>query len=287
MTQHQIHGENDTAPLPVSIIVLAAQRAGVVDPLAVRAGVSHKCLVPICGRPLLAHVLETLTTLENVHDIRVVLEPEGQAEIGTLVEKFAGHGVPIRMVDSHPNIAESVLAGASDGEGPFIVATADNVLLTHEGLNILRQAMRRYDAVLAVTTRERVLAVHEEGQRHFYKLKEARYANCNLYGLSNRRALRATDTFRDGGQFQARPLRFVRALGLVTILLMGLKLITLSSGLARLGRRFGISLTTVVFEDGALAIDVDNERTYAICEWVLGLRLGLDVPKPVIPPDAL
>jgi hypothetical protein len=37
-----------------------------------------------------------------------------------------------------------------------------------------------------------------------------------------------------------------------------------------------------VFEDGALAIDVDNERTYAICEWVLGQRLGMDIPKPEI-----
>ena len=32
---------------PVTVIILAGQRAGVVNPLAARAGVSHKCLVPI------------------------------------------------------------------------------------------------------------------------------------------------------------------------------------------------------------------------------------------------
>ena len=43
-----------------TIIVLAAQRGGRLDPLAAEAGVTHKCLVPIGGRPLLAHVLAAL-----------------------------------------------------------------------------------------------------------------------------------------------------------------------------------------------------------------------------------
>lgn len=100
--------------------------------------------------------------------------------------------------------------------------------------------MRRADGVIGVTTKERVHAVHERGQRGFYEFKDAGYANCNLYGLSN------------------------------------------NKGLARAGKRFGARLEPVVFEDGALAIDVDNERTYAICEWVLGQRLGMDIPKPEI-----
>ena len=44
---------------PVTIILLAGQRAGVVNPLAARAGVSHKCLAPIRGRPLIARVLDS------------------------------------------------------------------------------------------------------------------------------------------------------------------------------------------------------------------------------------
>ena len=50
---------------PVTIIVLAGQRAGVVNSLAARAGVSHKCLAPIRGRPLIAHVLDTVTRLDT------------------------------------------------------------------------------------------------------------------------------------------------------------------------------------------------------------------------------
>jgi hypothetical protein len=37
---------------PFTAIILAAQRAGQLDPLAAEAGVSHKCLVPIVGAGL-------------------------------------------------------------------------------------------------------------------------------------------------------------------------------------------------------------------------------------------
>ncbi len=274
------------APPPVTIIVLAAQRTGVVNPLAKRAGVSHKCLVPICERPLVSHVLETLTTLPAVREIRVVLEPDGQAEVDEVLAPFRERGVPITLVDSDPNIVESVLAATKGEEGPFVITTADNVLLTHNGVAQVREAMQDNDAVLAVSTREYVLAVHEQAQRGFYQLKDAGYANCNLYGLANAKGLKAADIFREGGQFQANPGRMVRAFGLFNIIMMRFGLVTLASGLKRVGKRFDAKLAPVVFEDGALAIDVDNERTYSICEWVLGQRLGMDIPKPEISPDA-
>lgn len=78
----------------------------------------------------------------------------------------------------------------------------------------------------------------------------------------------------------------VRAFGLFNILLMRFGLVTLPQGLKRVGKRFDAKLVPVIFEDGALAIDVDNERTYAISEWVLGQRLGMDIPRPEIAPDA-
>ncbi|WP_338245152.1 NTP transferase domain-containing protein [Aurantiacibacter hainanensis] len=269
-------------PLPVTVIVLAAQRTGVVNPLAARAGVSHKCLAPICGRPLIAHVMEALTTLPAIREIRVVLEKDGQAEVDAVLEPFRERGTPITIHDSDPNIVESVLAATRGEDGPFVVTTGDNVLLTHDGFEQLRSAMRDADGVIGVTTKERVHAVHERGQRGFYEFKEAGYANCNLYGLSNRKGLKAAEIFREGGQFQANRGRMVRAFGLLNILMMRFGLTTFADGLTRVGKRFDAKLKPVVFEDGALAIDVDNERTYAICEWVLGQRLGMDIPKPEI-----
>lgn len=270
----------------VTVIVLAAQRTGVVNPLAQRAGVSHKCLAPICGKPLISHVFEALTTLDDIAEIRVVLEPDGQQEVDAVLDTFRDRGIPISLVNSDANIVESVLAATKGEEGPFIVTTADNVLLTHDGFNQVRKAMETADGIIGVTTRERVWAIHRQGQRGFYDFKEAGYANCNLYGLSNRKGLAATEIFREGGQFQSNPKRMVTAFGFFNLLMMKYRLITLEQGLRRVGKRFGAVVKPVVFEDGALAIDVDNERTYSICEWVLGGRLGMDIPKPEIAPDA-
>jgi len=268
--------------LPVTVIVLAAQRTGVVNPLAARAGVSHKCLVPICGRSLIEHVMETLTTLPAIAAIRVVLEPEGQEEVGHVLEPFRARGIPIELIDSDANIVESVLAAAGDEAGPFVITTADNVLLTHDGFNQLREAMRDADGVIGVTTRERVWAAHRQGQRNFYEFRDAGYANCNIYGLTNRKGFSAAEVFREGGQFQANKGRMIRAFGLLNILMMRFGMVTLPQGLERVGKRFGTKLAPVIFDDGALAIDVDNERTYSICEWLLSDRLGMDIPKPDI-----
>ncbi|MBC7160387.1 MAG: NTP transferase domain-containing protein [Porphyrobacter sp.] len=257
---------------PVTVIVLAGQRAGVTNPLAVRAGVSHKCLAPIRGKPLLAHVLDTLTTLPSVAEIRVSLEPEAHGEVQALLAPYLARGVPIRLVASDTNIVESVLAAAGTDPGPFIITTADNVLLTRAGVEALRLAMEEADAVIALTRKECVHAAHPEGQRNFYELRDGGYANCNLYGITNRKAFAAAEAFREGGQFQKNPRRLARAVGLVNIVLMRFRLIGMEAAMRRLSRRFGVTIRAVSFADGALAIDVDNERTYRICEELLAAR---------------
>ncbi|MBH5322754.1 NTP transferase domain-containing protein [Aurantiacibacter sediminis] len=270
---------------PVTVIVLAAQRTGVTNPLAARAGVSHKALVPICGRPLIEHVMEVLTSSAGVSDIRVVLEPEGQQIVDPALETFRPRGIPITLHNSDANIVESVLGAIQGEDRPFIVTTADNVLLTKQGLDQARTTLLQSDGIITLTTRERVWAVHPQGQRGFYDFKDAGYASCNLFGLNGQKSLRAAEVFREGGQFMSNKGRMIRAFGLFNIILMGLKLISLPRGLQRISKRFGLDIRPVIYEDGSLAIDVDNERTFIIAEWILGQRLGMDIPKPEIPAD--
>src|ERR1044072_9036253 len=60
---------------PKSLCTPPPPQAGRVNPLAAGAGVSHKCLVPIGGRPLLAHVLAALAEVDGVEAIRISVEP--------------------------------------------------------------------------------------------------------------------------------------------------------------------------------------------------------------------
>ena len=73
-----------------TVLVLAAQRAGVVNPLAERAGVSHKCIVPICGKPLIVHVMDALARLSPAPIVRISVEPEIHAELAALLKAKSG-----------------------------------------------------------------------------------------------------------------------------------------------------------------------------------------------------
>jgi GTP:adenosylcobinamide-phosphate guanylyltransferase len=261
---------------PVTIIVLAAQRAGVVNPLAARAGVSHKCLVPIAGRPLIDHVLDTVTGFEGARAVRISLEPEAHGEVAKIAAAYADRGVPVEFVASERNIVDSVHAALDDGPGPFLITTADNVLLTHAGIGQVRDRVRLFDAVLAFARKANVLAAHPDGQRGFYRFRDDEYANCNIYAVADRKAFEAGgEMFRGGGQFMSSVWRMIRAFGPLNILMLRLGAFDREAAMRRLGRRFGLTIEATEFTDGSLAIDVDNERTYRVCEELLARRAAL------------
>lgn len=254
---------------PFSVVILAAQRDGLLDPLAAEAGVSHKCLVPIGGKPLLAHVLDALARVEGIESIRVSVEAGADALLRPIAE---ASGLPVVFTPAAPNLADSVYAAAQDAPGALVVTTADNVLLTPGAVRgIADRLAAGDDVVVAFARKEAVLAAHPEGQRNFYRFRDGGISNCNLYGLS-RRGLGAAETFRGGGHFFAHPLRIARAFGVSNLVLMRLGALTVAAAMRRLGRRFGVAASAVILDDGAHAIDVDNERTYRIASLLLEKR---------------
>ena len=262
-----------TRPAEVTAIVLAAQREGRLDPLAAQAGVTHKCLVPIGGRPLLAHVLAALVGAPGVKAIRISVEPGADRMLRPIVDSLAT-AVPVEFVAAASTITDSVYAAAGGDGGPFIVTTADKVLLT---ANAVQQVASRLtsgdDAVVALSRREDVLSAHPQGQRRFYRFTDGRYSNCNLYGLSSA-GLDLAETYRSGGQFAKNPRRIIQAVGLINLLILRYGLVSLPRAMKRLGRRFGVRASAVVLKDGAHAIDVDNARTYSIAAQLLESRAG-------------
>lgn len=253
-----------------TVIVLAAQRPGVVNPLAEGAGVSHKCLVPICGRPLIAHVLDVLAKTPGIARVCVSVEPELHA---TLAATFPD----VDFMASRPTLTESVLAAAEGVTGPMVITTADNVLLTPEAIGTLRATLNAADVVAGMARQASVEAVHPEAQRRFYMFRDGGYSNCNLYGISGPHAFAAADIFREGGQFRKNPRRLVTAFGLLNIALVFARLLTLDGAMKRVSRRFGLTFRALVLNDGALAVDVDNDRTYRIAEGVLRSRIAASI----------
>jgi GTP:adenosylcobinamide-phosphate guanylyltransferase len=256
-------------PQSFTVIILAAQRGGRLDPLAAEAGVTHKCLVPIGGRPLLAHVLAALAEVEGIASIRISVEDGAAERLRAITDGF---GLPVSFVTAADNIADSVYAAAAGADGPVVITTADNVLLT---AGAVRQVSDRLlagdDAVVALARKEDILAAHPQAQRNFYKFRDGGFSNCNLYGLS-RAGLGAAEAFREGGQFFKHPMRIARAFGLINLIVMRYGLTSTEGAMKRLGKRFRIRASRVILADGAHAVDVDNRRTYDIAAMLLEKR---------------
>lgn len=256
-------------PTP-TILVLAGKRDGKLDPLAERAGVSHKAVVPIAGRPLIGHVLQTLEAawddakiLISIHDPSVLEDVE---EVKRL--KSAGR---LEMTMAQHGIVESVEAAAAQGGFPLLITTGDNVLTTVDALRAVNAAGhdRGADAVLGLARREDIQAAHPDGQRKFYEFKDIAIANCNIYWLRNEKSLQAAEAFRDGGQFIKTPGAIRKAFGLWNLIRFRFRMDTLYGAMDRLSKRFGVRVIAHVLDDGRLAIDVDNERTYRVTEELL------------------
>lgn len=260
----------------VTALVLAGRRDGATDPLALAAGVSHKCLVPVLDAPMLVHVIDALAQSDRIGQIRVAIEsPDVLRTLPHLRGLLAtGRLVPVA---ARPNLVDSVLAAAEGAAFPLFITTADNVLLTPPAIAEMLDGCQAQgaDAAVAFTRRAFVLAAHPQGQRKFYRFADDSYSNCNSYWLKDRAALRAAEAFRSGGQFVKHPLRIVGAFGILNLVRFRLGIGTLAAAFARFSRRFGIRIAPVILTDGAVAIDVDNDRSLAVATTLLEQRAAM------------
>jgi len=252
------------------ILVLAGRRSARLDPLAEAAGVSHKALVPVAGEAMIGRVLRIAD--EAFPDCPLFVSVEDFAIIAEepTVKRLHGAG-RLTPVGAEYHIVDSVVTASRTTGFPLLITTADNVLMTVEGLRAFAAegAKGDVDGVLMMARKEDIQAAHPDGQRRFYKLRGGEYSNCNLFWLANPSALAGTESFRYGGQFAKRKRDAVRALGLWSLFLYASGLATLAGMFRHLSRRFGVTMRPMVASDGRLAIDVDNERTHRVAEEIL------------------
>ena len=255
----------------VTALVLAGKREGRVDPLAQAHGVTHKCLVPVAGRPMISHVIGALAANPSIGTIRVSVHDldilESVLELRPLLQSGR-----VKPVMAQENLADSIIEGASGAGFPLLVTTADNVMLTPDGVEAIIAGAQGCDAGVVLTRKADVLAVHPEGQRRFYSFSDDAYSNCNTYWVTSARAMRTIEVFRSGGQFVKHPDRIFRSLGFVALICFAFGIGSIGRAFERISRRFELHIRAIIHSEGALAIDVDNERSHSVAEGLLLAR---------------
>lgn len=262
-----------------SILILAGRRPGDIDPLAATHGVADKCLVPVAGRPMIAHVLSSTGETAARQIFVSTHHPGLLADLGDPVVERLGDRLII--VPAADNLADSVLAVAGVANFPLLITTADNCLLTPATIAEIEAEAERLgaDAGVALARREDVLAVHPEGQRRFYEFSDVAVSNCNAYWIGHPNALRAAEAFRGGGQFVKKPFRVMQAFGLINLLRFRFGLGPIHHIFHRISRHLQVEIAPLLVSNGATAIDVDNERSLRVTEALMA-RPDTVNPRP-------
>lgn len=251
-----------------TVVVLAGKRSGTLDALTRVRGVSHKCIIPVFQQPLISHVLETIAgTLPDAH-IRVSIEDFSVIADIPVVKRLAAESRLV-AIEAQANLVESVALASAGADYPVLITTADNALLTPEAIRTMLSASPEADALVALARKEQIIAAHPTGKNRYYEFSDGGFSNCNLFLLRGPRAMQAGEAFRTGGQFLKTKGRMLKTFGVFSVLMYRSGWFTVEAMFHRVSARLGVQVSPVVFEDGRLAIDVDDESSLRAVEDLL------------------
>ncbi|MDX1710737.1 MAG: nucleotidyltransferase family protein [Rhodovibrionaceae bacterium] len=254
-------------------LVLAGSR-GPGDPVARAAGVGHKALAPVAGRPMILRVLDALEQSGEVGPIAVVIEAGADLSSVPELATMFDEGRLLRF-DAASGPAASVAEALKrlDTQAPVLVTTADHPLLSPQMIaEVLRGAPREAAVTVAVTPAEVVRGCYPGSVRTFYRFGKDAVSGCNLFVLRGHEARRAVAFWQTIEGARKRPWRMVAALGPVTLAAFLAGRLSLEGALARLSRRLGVPLGVVRLAIAEAAIDVDRPEDLALVERILTER---------------
>lgn len=232
-----------------SALILAGSRGG-PDAVADYAGVAHKALIELEGRPLLTRVAQAL-------------QAAGAARIGVSCNDPAvaalARDLGLEMLAAAAGPSQSVLEGAQTLGFPLLVTTADHALLQPEWVQrFLSDLPPGTDVAAVVAPRAAVETAAPGTKRTYLKLADGHWSGCNLFWLGSERSLGAVAFWRRLEAERKRPWRMARILGPGMLLKYATGALSLDAAARRLGELAGVEARIVPTPYGLAAVDVDK-----------------------------
>lgn len=245
-------------------LVLAGSRPGATDPVAAAEGVSHKSLVEIAGRPMLAHVV---AALREAGITRIAVSASDSN-----VRDLAAHlGCEVLATGSGPSA--SVAIGLEALGAPLLVTTSDHALLRAEWVrDFLNDTPEDADVAVLLARREAIEAAMPGSRRTYLRFADGAWSGCNLFLLAQPRAGLAIDTWKMVEADRKRPWRIAARLGPGMLVGYALGRLTLGAAIARLGGRIGVTASLIAARDGLAAVDVDKPADLTDARRIMAAR---------------
>lgn len=252
-------------------LVLAGQRGG-GEPVAAAAGVSHKCLVPVAGVPMLARVVGALEASAAVDRIAVSIEDPGLLQSLPELSSLLAAGRLVSVVSAGtPSLSALAATEALGGALPLLITTADLPLLIPAIVNdFLRGSLDTgADVTAGLTPGDVLLAAYPQARRTFLRFKDGPYTGSNLFAVLSDEGLKALSFWRRVERERKRPWRIAKAFGTGSLLAYLLRRLTLEETMIRASRTIGAKVGAVRLPLAEAGIDVDKPADLVLVESIL------------------
>ncbi len=253
-------------------IVLAGQRPG-VDPLAEHFGQSFKALIDVAGEPMLSRVMRTLAGRSDVGRI-IMLAQQAEALLDHPATAWMREDRRIEPRDCGSSVVQAILDTLADNAGayPFLLTTADNVLLDDRMIDHFLAGVSGFDLAAALVERRVLEAAYPGNRRTWLPFRGGAYSGANLLWLGSPAALEALAVWRGIEQQRKKARAVLGAFGLGLALMIGLRLLNLDQAVARVGRRLHLKAKAVALPFAEACIDVDKVSDHEMVEAILAAK---------------
>lgn len=243
----------------VSVLILAGQREGVVDPLCAAAGVERKAIIPINGTPMIDYVLDALSAAQ----LKTPFHVSGFS---------AEYDSRLMQSPSAPGPAGSAHAALTDGVTfPCLVTTCDHPLLTRDMIDIFIKGAEESGADFCVGLAEKAVIqpAYPDVKRTYWNFSDTPVSGCNLFYIANEKGLAVIEFWKQAQHLRKQPIKLARtvAWGLLFKYLLGR--LTLTEAFAYVSRRLDITAASILIPIAEAAIDVDKPSDKALVERIL------------------
>jgi GTP:adenosylcobinamide-phosphate guanylyltransferase len=245
-------------------ILLAGSRPG-RDVFAESFGTDLKALIPVGGEPMVRRPVRALLQSEHIGSILVLSQaPERIAAV-------LPDDARVSVTESRGTIAETMLALVDDPalRWPLLVTTGDHALLDAATIDEFCSAAAHADVAIGVVERANLLARLPQTRRTWLKFRGGAYTGANLFALRSPAVRPAIQLWRSVEQERKKAWRVIALLGPVTLAAVMLRLVSLDTVFARLGRKLGLSIKAARLSNPLAGVDVDKAADHALAEAIL------------------
>jgi GTP:adenosylcobinamide-phosphate guanylyltransferase len=258
----------------VTALLVAGRRPG-TDPLAAHFGVEDKALIAVAGEPMLSRVARVLAAHPDIART-VVLAQAPERLLAHQGTAWMAADTRISVLSGGNSVSAAVAAAleAHPDSWPFLVTTADNVLLDAETLTgfIAGAQAGGTDVAVGLVPREVFARAYPHARRTWLKFRGGAYSGANLFFLARPAALSAVRFWQRVESERKKVRAIARAFGPALLLGYLLRAMRVEGALARAGARLGVTAAPVLLDRPEACIDVDKVEDHEIASAILAAR---------------